>query len=396
MLIAASPITTWIRRLQPMPSIGIDYTPAYEQGGGIGRLVRDLAAALARLDTETDYRMFIAGASASRLPRPLAPNFRWKATSISPKWFARIWHRARLPLPVETFTGKVDLFHATDFVLPPTYPATKTILTVHDLSFVRVPDAASPALKRYLDEVVPRSVSKAEHIIADSQATKDDLVSLYAVKEEKVTVLLSGIDSRYAPEKSLNSILTIRTKYKIEKSPYLFTIGTIQPRKNFSRVIQALKLLRDSGYDLDLVIAGGKGWLEDEMYKTLDATKLHEHVHLIGFAAEEDLPALYTGAEAVVFPSLYEGFGFPVLEGMACGTPVITSNVSSLPEVAGKAAIMVNPYEVEAIADAIRRVLDDSALKASMIEKGFAQAAKFTWENSARQLLQIYRNRLAS
>jgi glycosyltransferase involved in cell wall biosynthesis len=379
-----------------VPSIGIDYTPAYEQGGGIGRLVRDLAAALARLDTETDYRMFVSGASLEQLPPQLAPNFRWKPTRISPGWFARIWHRARLPLPIEAFIGEVDLFHATDFVLPPTRSKTRTILTVHDLSFVRVPDAASPSLKRYLDEVVPHSVNKAQHIIADSQATKEDLILLYGVKEEKITVLLSGIQSRYAPVLSTPVTLTMRSKYKIGNSPYLFTIGTIQPRKNYSRVIRALKLLRDTGYDLQLVIAGGKGWLEDEMYKTLDETKLHDAVHLIGFAADEDIPALYSGAEAVVFPSLYEGFGFPVLEGMACGTPVITSNVSSLPEVAGDAAIMLDPYDVEAIADAIRRVLEDSELRASMIERGFAQAAKFTWENSAKQLHQIYTNRLAS
>lgn len=377
-----------------MPSIGIDYTAAYEQGGGIGRLVRDLVAALARLDTETDYRLFVAGASLEKLPRPLAPNFQWKPSFISPRNFARIWHRARLPIPVEMFLGKVELYHATDFVLPPTLPRTKTILTVHDLSFVRVPDAASHSLKRYLDEVVPRSVKQAGHIIADSQATKDDLMALYAVPEEKVTVLLSGVEPRYAPQKDATQLLTIRSKYKIGNSPYLFTIGTIQPRKNFSRVIQALKILRDTGYHLDLVIAGGKGWLEDEMYKTLAATKLHDHVHLIGFADDKDIATLYSGAEAVVFPSLYEGFGFPVLEGMACGTPVVTSNVSSLPEVAGDAAIMVNPYDVEAIVDAIRRVLDDGELRASMIERGFAQAAKFTWENSAKELLQIYRNQL--
>jgi glycosyltransferase involved in cell wall biosynthesis len=384
----------WIHR--KVPSIGIDYTPAYEQGGGIGRLVRDLTAALARLDTETDYRMFVSGAVVKHLPRPLAPNFQWKPTRISPSWLARIWHRTRLPLPIETFVGDIDLYHATDFVLPPTRSRTKTILTVHDLSFVRVPDAASPGLKRYLDEVVPRSVKKAQHIIADSQATKEDLISFYALEEEKITVLLSGIDPRYTPILSPLLILTMRSKYKIGNSPYLFTIGTIQPRKNYSRVIRALKLLRDTGYDLHLVIAGGKGWLEDEMYKTLDETKLHDSVHLIGFAAEEDIAALYSGAEAVVFPSLYEGFGFPVLEGMACGTPVITSNVSSLPEVAGDAAIMLDPYDIEAIADAIRRVLDDSTLRAGMIERGFAQAAKFSWDNSAKQLQQIYINRLAS
>lgn len=378
-----------------MPTIGIDYTPAYEQGGGIGRLTRDLVAALARLDDKSAYKLFVSGAKKSDLPPALAPNFQWKPIRINPKWLARIWHRTELPVPVELFVGDVDLFHATDFTLPPTWSSTRTIVTVHDMSFVRVPDAASQKLKAYLDKVVPRSVGQADHVIADSQATKDDLIDLYDLADEKITVLLSGIDSRYQKITDDALFMTIRNQYKIPSVPYIFTIGTIQPRKNYSRVIRALKLLRENGYDLHLVIAGGKGWLEDEMYKTLEETKMQDVVHLIGFADDEHLAGLYSGAECVVFPSLYEGFGFPVLEGMACGTPVVTSTVSSLPEVAGNAAIMVDPYDVEAIAYAVQRTLDDSQLRERMISAGFEQAAKFTWENSAKQLIDIYTSVLA-
>lgn len=378
-----------------MVTIGIDYTPAYEQGGGIGRLTRDLVTALSALDDETNYKLFIAGAKLSDSPPTLAPNFRWKPTRITPKWLARIWHRTRLPIPIETFIGDVDLFHATDFTLPPTLPKTKSIVTVHDLSYVRVSDAASPRLKAYLDKVVPRSVKRATHVIADSQATKDDLMQLYKISSNKVSVLLSGVDSRYKPIDNSVVNMTMRNKYDIPNAPYLFSIGTIQPRKNYSRVIRALKHLREQGYDLHLVIAGGKGWLEDEMYKTLDETSLHDVVHLIGFADEADIPALYSGAECVVFPSLYEGFGFPVLESMACGTPVVTSNVSSLPEVAGDAALMVNPYDVEAITHAVGQILENSQLRDTLIKRGFEQASKFTWENSAKQLQKIYTDVLA-
>lgn len=379
-----------------MPTIGIDYTPAYEQGAGIGRLVRDLITALARQDTTTDYRLFVSGAAKENLPIAPAANFAWKPTRITPLWLARIWQRTRLPLPVETFVGKVDLFHATDFTLPPTLSSTKTILTVHDLSFVRVPDAASHKLKKYLDVVVPRSAHAANHVIADSQSTKNDLIKYYDLSPDKITVLLSGIDSRYQIIKSVTSVMTIRNKYIIPETPYIFCVGTIQPRKNYSRAIKALKILRDEGYELDFVIAGGKGWLEDEMYQTITETGQQNHIHLIGFADDDDLPALYSGAECVVFPSLYEGFGFPVLEGMACGTPVVTSNISSLPEVAGNAALLVDPYNIEAIADAIRRILDDSNLRKNLIEHGIVQAAKFTWEKSAQQLCQIYNDILAS
>jgi glycosyltransferase involved in cell wall biosynthesis len=376
-------------------TIAIDYTPAYEQGGGIGRLVRDLVTALSQYDTETAYRLFVSGAAQSALPPVPAVNFQWKPTRISPYWLARVWQRARIPLPVEVFVGKVDLYHATDFVLPPTLSTTRKIVTVHDMSFVRVPDAASPSLKAYLEIVVPRSVSAADHVIADSQATKDDLIGLYNTSAEKITVLLSGIDSRYQSITDSVCLVTMRRKYKIPPTPYLFTVGTVQPRKNYSRVIKALKILRERGYDLCLVIAGGKGWLENEMYQTIRDTGMTDYVHLIGFVDEADLPALYSGAICTAFPSLYEGFGFPVLESMACGTPVVTSNVSSLPEVAGDAALLVNPLDVEAIAHAIQRILDDSELRHTLVQRGLEQVKHFTWEKSARNLVQIYQNVLA-
>jgi glycosyltransferase involved in cell wall biosynthesis len=375
-----------------LPVIAIDYTPAYEQGGGIGRYVRELVAALAHIDLQTKYRLFVGGATSVELPPPVAPNFEWRPTPLSPRWLARIWHRARLPIPVEFLTGSANLYHATDFVLPPTCPSTHTLLTVHDLSFVRVPETASPPLKAYLDKVVPQSVARADHVLADSQATKDDLVALYGTSSEKVTVLLSGVDAGFRRVDDSGQ-LTIRSKYGLQ-SPFLFSIGTIQPRKNYGRLIEALAILRQDNYDLDLVIAGGQGWLGDPIYQTVRNNNLEEHVHFVGFVEEADLPALYSAAECLAFPSLYEGFGFPVLEAMACGTSVVTSNVSSLPEVAGDAALMVDPYDTEAIADAIRKIIEDSSLKNDLIERGYGQVGRFSWVESAQKLRQIYSDML--
>lgn len=374
-----------------MAIVGIDYTPAYEQGGGIGRYVRELVTALAFQDQETIYRLFVSGARVDELPVPPANNFIWKSTQISPTWLARIWHRARLGIPVEVFTGRVDLYHATDFVLPPTLSGTRTLLTVHDLSFVRVPDSASPKLKSYLDVVVPRSVINADHVLADSYATKKDLVELYGVPDEKVTVLLSGVDSRFYQVKDSSAIMTTRSLYNLdESSPYILSVGTVQPRKNYGLLIKALAQLRSKGYDLSLVIAGGKGWLEDPIYQTLHDEQMENYVHFIGFADEEHLPALYSGACCLAFPSLYEGFGLPVLEAMACGTPVITSNVSSLPEVAGDAALLVNPYNLDELVHALQRLIDDNDLRQQLIERGLERVKQFTWVKAARQLRQIY------
>ncbi len=359
-----------------MSTIGIDYTPAYEQGAGIGRYVRELINALAQIDDQTPYRLFVAGINASSsLPTTPGPNFSWRTTRLSPKWLARIWHRAHVPLPIERWTGNIDLVHATDFVLPPVRRTTRTILTVHDLSFVHVPETTSPGLKRYLDAVVPRSVSRADHILADSQSTKDDLIKIYNTPADKVTVLLSGVDSRFRPVDDPRKLNEVRQKYRLGTWPFLFAIGTVQPRKNYTRICEALSLLRSEFPDLNLVIAGGKGWLDDPIYENVRRLQLEEQVHFIGFAEELDLPVLYSAAVAVPFVSLYEGFGLPVLEAMACGTPVIASNISSIPEVAGDAAVLVDPRNSDAISAGIRDVLITESLGNDVLAKGLAQAA---------------------
>jgi glycosyltransferase involved in cell wall biosynthesis len=379
-----------------VPRIAIDYTAAYEQSGGIARYVHELTSALSQLDATTEYKLFVLGAQLNDLGQPPSTNFTWKPTRVTPRWAARLWHRARLPIPVEVITGKIDLFHAADFVLLPTLPATKTLLTIHDLSFVRVPETASPPLKAYLDIVVPRSVKNTDHILADSQATKDDLIDLYKTPESKITVLLSGVDKRFAPVTDTEFVEKTRQKYGLANKQYILSVGTVQPRKNYSRIIRTLAQLRQRGLDIHYAIAGGKGWLEDEMYQTIEDTGLQDYVHVLGFVDDEDLPALYTGSECLLITSLYEGFGLPILEAMACGIPVITSNLSSLPEVAGDAGILVDPMDIDAITNATYSVLTDSIQRDQLIEAGYEQVKKFTWERSATHLKSIYDTLLSS
>jgi glycosyltransferase involved in cell wall biosynthesis len=374
------------------PVITLDYTPAFEQGGGIGRYVRELVSALTQVTTVESprFRLFVQGCDPSTLPLdvPFASHYEWRGTRLTPRALARIWQRARLPLPVEIFAGRAALYHATDFVLPPTLPGTRTLLTVHDLSFVRVPETAAPRLKRYLDAAVPRSVARADHILADSEATRRDLIDLYRVPESKVTVLLSGVDPRFTP--STQPADRLRARYHLPDRPYILSVGTVQPRKNYGRLIEALAALRRAGHDVDLVIVGGKGWLEDPIYAMIRDQNVADHVHFTGFADEADLPALYTHAAVFAFPSLYEGFGLPVLESMGCGTPVVTSTVSSLPEVAGDAALMVDPLDVTGLTDALQRLLTDHDLRAELVRRGHERVQSFTWTRAARQLLAIY------
>ncbi len=366
--------------------IAIDYTAAYEQGAGIGRLVRQLVNALLQQENDTQYKLWVSGFKPVK-PLPPLKNAQWYTTRLEPVTLARIWHRLHVPLPIETWLGNISLYHATDFVLPPTLPKTKTVLTVHDLSFVRVPEAASPDLKRYLDRVVPHSIQKATHIIADSEATKQDICEVYSTPPHKITVLLSGIEERFFEKSTSPHPLTA---LGLSNVPYFLCIGTVQPRKNYSRVIRALAMIHKEGFDAHVIIVGGKGWLEDEMYTTLDETKMRPYVHLVGFIEDEKIPSFYQHATGVVFPSLYEGFGFPILEGMASGVPVITANVSSMPEVAGDATLLVDPYLVDEIAYSMQRLLTETELRQTLIEKGLERSKLFSWDTAAKKLKNIY------
>lgn len=377
--------------------IGFDATPAVRQGGGIGRYTRELLQALYAADTTSHYRLFFA--SRSPLPHPLpAPrpaNFHARQLPFDDVWFARIWHRARLPLPVELITGPIDLFHSPDFTLPPVRRGTRTLLTVHDLSFIRDPDSAVPVLRQYLNAVVPRSVARADHVLADSQATRADLIELYHTPAEKISVLYSGVNAVFRPIADSAILAGVRAKYRLGQAPFILAVGTLQPRKNYVRLIQAFSALSTQPSPLVLVIAGGKGWLYDSIFAEVQRLNLQARVIFPGFVDDADLPALYSAAHALAYPSLYEGFGLPMLEAMACGTPVVTSTASCLPEVAGGAALCVPPTEVEALSQALETVVGDEAARAELIARGLARAKTFTWDRAAHELVGHYRSLLA-
>ncbi len=368
--------------------IAIDYTAAVQQRAGIGRYTRELVGALLNLEEAREahrYTLFAAAGGGHTPAGDLPPAVRCRFLPLSDEWAARLWHRVRLPIPVETFTGPIDLFYSPDFVLPPTRRRTRTLLTVHDLSFLRYPDHFVPKLVRYLSRVVPESVARADRVLADSEATRADLVELLGTPPEKVEVLYSGVDARFRPEGEPGEQERLRARYGLDR-PYVLSVGTLQPRKNYVRLIRAFARLSMSG--LMLVIAGARGWLYEEVLE--EATRHGDRVRILGFVEEEDLPALYRNAVLFVFPSFYEGFGLPVLEAMACGVPVVCSCASSLPEVAGDAALLVDPQDEEGLRGAMGRALEDDSLRREMTARGLARAAAFTWERAARQLFAAF------
>jgi glycosyltransferase involved in cell wall biosynthesis len=311
----------------------------------------------------------------------------------------RLWHRLNLPLPrVDWFTGgPLDLYHATDFVLAP-HGAKRAILTVHDLAFLFFPDEAMPGLIGYLNIVVPRSVERADHVIADSAHTARDLQQVWNVPPSKLTVVQGAVEhNHFRPITDASALAAVRSKYGADKGPYILSISTIEPRKNHVRLIEAFHRARqEANLPHRLVIGGRKGWLFDAIFAKVTELRLEEHVHFCGFVAEADLPTLYSGADFVAYPSLYEGFGLPIIEALACGTPVLTADNSCLPEAAGPGAVYVNALDVESIAAGIVKLATDESLRQRLATEGCAHASNFTWERSADQLLGAYQKMLSS
>jgi len=289
---------------------------------------------------------------------------------------------------VELACGDLDCFYSPDFTLPPVRRA-RTVLTVHDLSFMRVPECSEPGLRRYLLQAVPASVSRADCVLTDSECTRSDVIELLNADAQKVSVVYPGVEPRFRPVQDARVLATVRTRYGLPDR-FVLGLGTLQPRKNFGRLIEGYARIRcDLTDNTQLVIAGGKGWLYDDIFRRVEQLGLGKEVHFPGYVDDKDLPALYSLADVFAFPSLYEGFGIPPLEAMACGTPVVTSSVSSLPEVVGDAALLVTPTDVDALAEALREALRGRSLRDKLIQLGFERAKEFTWARGARQVLAL-------
>jgi glycosyltransferase involved in cell wall biosynthesis len=409
----------YVLRITPMSlRVGIDYTAAISQGAGIGRYSRELVRAILAAGGDFAYTLFYAAGGAGRDNPYLAelhqlraayPNVRAAPIPLSPRRLTQLWQRLRAPLPVELFTGRLDLLHAPDFVLPPT--RARTLLTIHDLSFLVHPECHLPSMVRYLSDAVPRSLRRADAVLADSEATRQDLARLLAVDPARVTVVYPGVAPRFRPLPP-EQTEPVRRRLGLPERFVLF-VSTLEPRKNLVRLLEAFARLGDGGWgmgaaeaptpiphppspNLHLVIAGRRGWLYEDVFAAIERLRLGDHVRVLDFVDDNDLPALYNLAWAFAYPSIYEGFGLPALEALACGTPVVTADNSSLPEVVGgppePAAALAPADDVAAIAAALRRVVCDDELRSQLRAAGPRRAALFTWEGAARQVLACYRH----
>ena len=373
--------------------IAIDYTAATRQAAGIGNYVRSLVDAMLAQDSTNQYTLLTSGRPPQERPFPDAPNVRGRSLVIPDRYLNILWYRWRLPISATFFTGHVDLYHGPDFVLPPLNGKLRKIVTVHDLAFLEHPEYAVPQLAAYLRKVVPEAVSAADTVVAVSGETRRTLVEHFSTPPAKITLVPNGIRSYL--RRVTDPILLEAVRYKFDlKSPLVLGVGTLEPRKNHLGLIKAFHRAASSGNKQArpamLAIAGGEGWMYDETRQAVADLKLEKKVRFLGRVSDLDLMLLYSLADVFVFPSFYEGFGVPPMEAMACGAPVITSNSSSLPEVVGDAALLVDPHDTGGMAQAMLRVLGDPRLQEELRQKGYERARRFTWAESARKMLNIY------
>jgi glycosyltransferase involved in cell wall biosynthesis len=356
----------------------------YRRYSGIGQYIVHLAEQIPGLDP--DRRYTILHSRKDRTP-PHHPAARGQAV-----WTPSHHRLEQLAWPLELARLRLDLLHSPDFI-PPLMGGFRRVITVHDLNFLYYPQFLTAQSRRYYNDQIERAVTVADHILADSHATRLDLIKLLNVPDEKITVVWlapnAGVYRVLQPEE----ITAARERLNLPEQFILFA-GTLEPRKNVAELLQAYRLLLDRGsaneVTSDLILAGSRGWLFDETRALITELRLAERVRWIETPSDVDLAALYNLATVFVLPSYYEGFGLTVLEAMACGAPAIISDRGSLPEIAGGAALEIDPDDPAELADTIERVLCDAALRHELRRKGLDRVKEFSWERCARETLAVY------
>ena len=363
--------------------VGIDARLVYYRQAGISQYTLRLLEELAVIDKDDEFIIFQSRKDHSTLVDQ--PNFHKRSLWTPPH------HRfEQLLLPFEIATADLDVLHSPDFIPPFRYNC-KSVITIHDLAFLLYPQLLTKDSARYYGQI-DQAVLRTDHIIAVSQNTKEDIIRLLGVPEDKITVIYEAANPIYRPIEDDEELHRVREKYHIAGDFILF-VSTIEPRKNLPALLRAFRqLLNDYKLGVQLVVAGRRGWLSENVFSLVDELELTEDVLFLGRVPLEDLPPLYTAARLFAYISTYEGFGLPPLEAMACGTPVVVSNVSSLPEVVGDAALLVAPDDIPGLTVALWRGLTDEARRAELIAKGFRRAQCFSWEKAARQTLAVYQS----
>ena len=360
--------------------IGIDASRiSYEERTGIESYTLRLIESLAESDRKNKYTLYF-----NKLP----PFFEVTHRNISTRYIPLPYLWTQVRLAMECLVRPPEILFVPAHTIPVIRrPKLKTIVTVHDLGVEFLEAYHKFPQKIYLNWSTEYVAKYATHIIAVSKSTQKDLITTLGVPRERISVVPEGVDGSFFYKRNTKEVEKIRMKYGLRKK-YLIFVGTIQPRKNIKNLIKAFSKLRLK--DVDLVLSGKPGWLYDEIYKAPKRYGVSGNVKFLGFTNSEDLPALYSGSIALTLPSLYEGFGLPILEAMACETAVVTSSTSSMPEVSGGKAVLVDPHKVEDIAKAIGEITSNNNLRSKLAKSGLYWSKKFPWEKTAKETVKVF------
>jgi glycosyltransferase involved in cell wall biosynthesis len=377
----------------PPLHIGINTLAAHHIKTGIASYVSGLVGGLLRVDGDNRYTLFVSHENAVLFPEDSSSCQKVFGPRIIDNTNVRVlWEHMLLPWEIRR--RGIDVLHSPTFVSP-AFCGVPSVVTIPDMNFFLFPKK-HPALKRwYFHRLIPMAVRRAQKVIAISENTRRDVLGMLGLAADKVVTVYCGVNARFTSVRDEKHLTRIRQEYGLH-SPFVLFLGMLQPMKNLVRLIRAFSEIVRRGFPGLLVLAGRKGWGYAEAAAEVQTLSLGERVIFTGPIPEEGLPGLLSAAEIFVYPSLYEGFGLPPLEAMACGVPVVTSNSSSLPEVVGDAGLMVDPLNVGELAAAMWRALTDGDLRARLRARGFERVRRFTWDETARGTLEVYRAAHAS
>lgn len=369
--------------------VAIDIQSLLRTKTGVGHALYDLIEAIAALDAPDEITAFYF--SRRRIGLPFCHGrFRERRVGFPPgRLLSWLWKHAAFPA-VDRFLDEADVYHFPDFVARPVKRG-KVVVTIHDLSFARLPETVEPENRAYLSRWVPRSLERADAVIAVSDFTRREIEELFPAARGKIRVIHHGVRRIFQQPEAHPKEEELAGQRPFTR--YVLAVGTVEPRKDIGLLLDAMDIVcrQDALHDVGLVVAGARGWLAGEIEARLAAEQREGRVLRLGYVSEDALRGLHRGASVLAFPTRYEGFGLPALEAMASGLPVVSSNAASLPEVLGDAAVLVNERSPDAFADSLRRVLQDPALAADLRRRGLERAAHFTCEKAARQTLDVYR-----
>lgn len=377
--------------------IAMDALPLVgERMTGIGYCQAGQLRALAKLHPEdTVMLQYFSGKNDAvkqeRLRPYLCQNVITQGANASSYLYRLITGFLPFPSYRHYFGNDADITHFFNYIVPPGVSG-KTIVTVHDMVYKTFPETVRGRTKYMLDVGLKKSLRRADRIVTDSEFSKQEIIRYFPQYADKIRVVYCGVDAgRFHPVENPAQIDAVKQKYHIDRDYFLY-LGTVEPRKNLERLIDAYhQFCAEKSEPPYLVLAGGKGWLDSGIYQKVKALGLEQSVLFTAYVPDEEICSLMCGALAFVFPSIYEGFGMPPLEAMACGVPVLTANAASLPEVVGDAAVLVNPYQIAEIADGMQQLYTSVALRQKLRQAGLVRAAELTWEKAAQQLYEVYK-----